>query len=279
VQVLVRSLVAGVDPVAMPLFTGFDVNAFATAASEMQTKPGRHYTALVPTQLHRLLDAGGVGVQAAQGFDAIVLGGAATSPQLRKRAADAGIRVVGAYGMSETASGCIYDGAPLDGVEIRLADEDNGIGVVEVSGKLLANGYRLQPALSDEAFADGWFRTGDLGRQDGGTIEVLGRADDMINTGGVKIAPVLVERALLAQPSVSAACAVGVPDERWGDAVVAAIVPTDPRRGFDEAALADAVRREVGRAGVPKRFVSLPAFPMRGPGKVDRAAVRDTIID
>jgi o-succinylbenzoate---CoA ligase len=176
---------------------------------------------------------------------------------------------VSAYGMSETASGCVYDGVPLDAVTVRLAEDDR----VELAGPLLAHGYRRDPELTAAAFRDGWFRTGDTGRWRDGRLDVLGRADDLINTGGVKVAPALVERVLTAQPGVRAACVVGVPDPRWGQAVVAAVVPVDPADPPAPAALADAVRGEIGRTAVPKRFGFTDALPLRGPGKVDRAAV------
>lgn len=278
-QVLVRAIVAGTEPVAMDMRAGFDPAAFAAAATGVLEQPGRHYTALVPTQLNKLLDDDGAGLDAAARFDAIVLGGAATSRQLRARADAAGLRVVSAYGMSETASGCVYDGIPLDEVHVRLAELDHGAGIIEVSGAVLANGYRRDPQRTAEAFAEGWFRTGDLGRFDGERLEVLGRADDVINSGGVKLAPVLIERVLLAQPTVAQACVVGLPDEHWGQVVVAAIVPSSAPNGPDTAKLGEAVRAELGNAAVPKRFECLPAFPMRGPGKVDRAAVRETIAD
>jgi O-succinylbenzoic acid--CoA ligase len=122
---------------------------------------------------------------------------------------------------------------------------------------------------------DGWFVTGDAAvRHADGRIEILGRTDDLINTGGVKVAPVLVERAITAQPGVREACVVGVPDERWGQAVVAAVVPVEPGRPPGEEDLRAAVRAEVGRAAVPKRFGFRAALPLRGPGKIDRVAVR-----
>ncbi|WP_031466497.1 o-succinylbenzoate--CoA ligase [Sciscionella sediminilitoris] len=276
VQVLVRALLADTEPGIVETRGGFVPEAFTAAAAGVLNEPGRHYTALVPTQLAKLLEDGAA-CEALRGFDAIVLGGAATSPSLRARAVDAGVRVVAAYGMSETASGCVYDGIPLDGVGVRLAGESDGIGVIEVSGSVLAHGYRRAPEHTAESFVDGWFRTGDLGRFDGERLEVLGRADDMINSGGVKLAPALIERVLLAQPSVAQACVVGMPDEHWGEAVVAAIVPASGVGGPDEAKLAAAVRAELGKAAVPKRFERLPTFPMRGPGKVDRGAVREAM--
>ncbi|HEX3783354.1 MAG TPA: o-succinylbenzoate--CoA ligase [Pseudonocardiaceae bacterium] len=279
VQVLVRSLFAGTRPGVVDLSVPFRSASFATAAEPvLDGGAGRRYTAMVPTQLRTLLAEGGPGLAALAAFDAVILGAAATSEELRAQANAAGVQVVAAYGMSETASGCVYDGIPLAGLRLRLADAEAGAGRIELSGPMLASGYRGQTELSRAAFGDGWFRTGDSGRlSTDGKLEVLGRTDDLINTGGVKVAPALVERALSGQDGVREVCVLGLPDEHWGQAVAAAIVPTDPHRPPAESDLREAVRAALGRAAVPKRFGFLAALPLRGPGKIDRAAVRDLL--
>jgi O-succinylbenzoic acid--CoA ligase len=268
-QVLVRSLLAGTTP-AFLTGDGFRADAFAAAAATLKGSP--RYTALVPTQLVRLLDDGGAGLAAAKAFDAIVVGAAATSAALRERAAEAGVRIVPAYGMSETASGCVYDGFPLDGVRIDVEGER-----IRIAGDVLAHGYRLRPDLTAESFAGGWFTTSDRGvRHDDGRIEVLGRADDMINTGGVKVSANAIERCLAGQPGVRDACVVGLPDAEWGEAVVALVVPAGEPREADE--LRAAVRAELGAASTPKRVEYAAELPLRGPGKIDRAAVRARLL-
>lgn len=275
VQVLIRALLAGSEASIVDLSVPFRGNTFADAAVPVLAGDGPRYTAMVPAQLIRLLDEGGRGLAALRAFDAVIIGAAATSPELAARAAEAGAHVVPAYGMSETASGCVYSGHPLAGVGLRLAGRDaDGVGRVELSGPMLAHGYRRAPDLTAAAFAGGWFRTGDAGRLADGRLDVLGRTDDLINTGGVKVAPALVEAALAAQPGVRAAGVVGVPDSRWGQAVVAAVVSVDPADPPREDRLGDAVRERVGRAAVPKRFVFTDRLPLRGPGKLDRDAVR-----
>lgn len=264
-QVLVRSLLASTTCAALPAgrFTG---DLFADAAAPVLREDGPRYTALVPTQLTRILDGGGAGLAAARAFDAIIIGAAATSAGLRERASDAGVHIVPAYGMSETASGCVYDGVPLDGVEARIAPDER----VLISGAVLTHGYRLRPDLTADALVDGWFRTGDRGRLVDGKLEVLGRLDDVINTGGVKVSAAAVERVLGAQPGVRDACVVGLPDAEWGQLVAAAVVSEGP---VDVGELGAAVRVAVGPAAVPKRFEFVDALPLRGPGKIDRAAV------
>ncbi len=264
-QVLVRSLLAGTSPAALT-GNGFRPDDFAAAAAALGGSP--RYTALVPTQLVRLLDDGGTGLDAARSFDAIVIGAAATSPALRERAAEAGVRIVPAYGMSETASGCVYDGFPLDGVRVELDD-----GRIRIAGDVLSHGYRRAPEITAEVFRDGWFVTSDRGiRHPDGRVEVLGRADDMINTGGVKVSASAIERCLAGQPGVRDACVVGVPDPEWGEAVVALVVPDDGT--CDTGRLRDAVRTVLGAASAPKRVEFAADLPLRGPGKIDRSAVR-----
>jgi O-succinylbenzoic acid--CoA ligase len=264
VQVLVRSLLAGYAPASR------GAQAFAHAVASM-TGP-RRYTSLVPTQLLRLLDDP-PGLEALRTFDAVLLGGAATPAPLLARALAAGVRVRTTYGMSETAGGCVYDGVPLDGVRVRLVDD-----VVHLAGPVLASGYRLDPAATAAAFVDGWFRTTDLGALHAdGSLEVLGRADFVINTGGVKVAPSAVEAVLTAQDGVAEACVVDLPSEEWGQLVAAVVVPADPARPPSVDDLRAAVRERLGGPATPKLVRFTEVLPLRGPGKVDRDGVRELL--
>ncbi|ASR33984.1 AMP-dependent synthetase [Prauserella marina] len=269
-QVLVRAHQAGTAPTVLDMSAGFDPGAFAVAARSLLAETGPHYTALVPTQLGRLLDAGNSELA---GFSAVVLGGAALDDRLRSRAEQAGVRVVPAYGMSETASGCVYDGRPLDGVRVRLGEGDR----IEIAGPVLTHGYRLRPDLTAAAFSSGWFLTSDLGALDAdGRLSVLGRVDDVINTGGVKVPAGAVERVLSRQPGVRSVCVVGLPDAEWGQLVAAAVVPDGEAPPV--ADLLAAVRAELGAAHVPKRVRFVARLPLIGPGKIDRSGVRTTLL-
>ncbi|MEV6242902.1 o-succinylbenzoate--CoA ligase [Lentzea sp. NPDC051838] len=263
VQVLVRSIVAGTTPGALDMSKGFRAMGFAQAARPVLAQPGRHYTALVPTQLSRLVVGEGPGLAALRQFDGVLIGGAATPPKLLQQARSLGVQVVTTYGMSETAGGCVYDGEPLRDVSLRTDD------VIEISGPVLALGYRG----SAEPFGE-WFRTGDLGRLRDGRLEVLGRADDVIVTGGEKVPPILVERALATVEGVLEACVVGVPDDEWGQVVAADVVVRGDEPSVDS--LKAAVLEAVGRAAVPKLVRFVHELPLRGPGKVDRTAVLDS---
>lgn len=275
IQVLVRALLAGTEPHAVDTSDGFRPEAFAAAARRALATPGQHYTALVPTQLSRLVQHE-KGLDALRRFDAVLLGGAATPPALLEHARQAGVRAVTTYGMSETAGGCVYDGVPLAGVDVRVdaRGDDRQAGAIRISGPVLASGYR---ATGSDAFRDGWFHTGDLGRWEDGSLRVLGRLDDVIVTGGVNVAPAPVERILDEQESVREACVFGADDPEWGEAVVAAVVPADPAAPPSAEDLRSAVRARASAAETPKRVLLLDELPVRGPGKPDRRALREAL--
>jgi o-succinylbenzoate---CoA ligase len=279
VQVLVRSLLAGTVPEVLDLSAGFDTARFVTAVAALADRPaGRRYTALVPTQLARLLDdnPGRPGaVESLQAFDAVLLGGAAAPQALLRRAAAAGVRVVTTYGMTETCGGCVYDGLPLDGVRVTLA----GGGVIRLAGPVVARGYRRTPQAAGPDGADPRatpfdvldgvrrIRTNDLGRFDGERLRVLGRADDVIVTGGVKVSPQAVEDVLRQLPGVDDCLVVGVPDDQWGRRVEVLVVGAPP--SLDS--LRDQVSTRLGRAAAPRAAHVVDTLPTLGVGKPDRA--------
>ncbi len=214
-QVLVRSLLAGTEPV----LAGDDLAGAARDAG-LGTGRERAYTALVPTQLHRLDRAGDMAALAR--FDAVLLGGAPAPPALLERARGAGVRVVTTYGTSETCGGCVYDGVALDGVAVRV----DGDGAVQVAGPVLFDGYAGDPEATAAVLRDGWFRTGDLGRLDhDGRLEVLGRAEDVVHSGGVSVHLAAVERVVRSHPGVVDAAVTALDDDEWGSRVVAVVVP------------------------------------------------------
>jgi o-succinylbenzoate---CoA ligase len=252
-QVLVRSLLAGTSPVRLegPTTAG----SFEDAAAALGD--GRRYVSLVPTQLRRLL-----GSPALRAFDAVLLGGAAAPEALLIEARQAGVAVVTTYGMSETSGGCVYDGKPLRGVEVEVGD-----GPIRVRGPVLAKAYRSGPLLE----ADGWFRTGDVGAWRDGRLVVLGRADDVVVTGGEKVAPAAVEARLREHPSVVDAAVVGVPDEEWGQRVVAVVVLSGP---LTLAEARDVVSGPLPRAAAPRQLRVVDALPLLPSGKIDRMRLR-----
>ena len=256
IGVLVRSLIAGTEPVISP-----SVSPDVLAGAECQ------HVSLVPTQLRRLLAAG-----AAPGtVQTVLLGGAAAPAGLLAEARSAGWRVVTTYGMSETCGGCVYDGYPLDGVLVRTGTD----GRIMIGGSVLFSGYRLQPGRTEDALSDGWFRTADLGVVScDGRVTVRGRADDMINSGGKKVVPGQVEAALGTCTGVADVVVVGVPDAEWGEVVTAFVVAADPLDppGSDE--LRAHARTALSGYAVPKKFVVVREFPLLPSGKPDRVALR-----
>jgi O-succinylbenzoic acid--CoA ligase len=269
-QVLFRSLITGAAPQVMDLTRGFDPAAFVDAATA--TTGVRRYTALVPTQVRRLLDAGPAARAALAGFDAVLVGGAAAPDGLREEAEAAGARLVATYGMSETCGGCVYDGVPLGGVRAEVDDD----GRIHLTGPVLARGYRDGgPVGAFRTRGDGtrWFRTDDAGRLDGERLVVLGRLDDLIVTGGLKVSPAVVEAALLSSAEVAEAVVVGVPDGDWGQRVVAVVVPTAGMQAPGLEVVRRLVADRVGAHAAPRQLLILPELPLRGPGKPDRAAL------
>lgn len=276
-QVWVRSVVAGLPPVVMPRRAGFTVGAFVEGTARL--RPGRpHYTSLVPTQLHRLL-ADPAGAQALRSYDTVLVGGAALSPVLHAQVRMHGIRVRTTYGMTETSGGCVYDGAPLGEVSVDLDEQ----GRILLAGPVLARGYLGDRPGTRSAFhvRDGrrWFRTSDLGRRSAdGTWSVLGRVDDVINTGAHKVLPATVEAALDRLPEVGGSLVVGTPDPQWGQRVAALVVPTsaapeglrrEPTRWVREH-----LRDGIPAHALPREVRLVTALPLLPGGKVDRRAAR-----
>ncbi len=280
-QVLLRSLASGVTPGVLDLRNGFSVEGFAAAADLLRptSAASRRYTALVPTQLARLVD-GQRGLEALRSFDAVLVGGAATPPALVERARALGVVLSLTYGMSETAGGCVYDGTPLPVSRVHV---DNDRHVV-LGGDTVAHGYLAEAGRSRDAFTvdpDGvrWFRTDDLGHfDDHGLLVIDGRADDVINTAGLKINPGVVEDAMTRHlEDVLDVVVLGLPDAEWGEAVCAAVTLVDPAGHLTTREVRDRLRGILPDAALPRRVLVLGAIPQRGPGKPDRAAIRRAV--
>ncbi|MFG2089563.1 MULTISPECIES: AMP-binding protein [unclassified Spirillospora] len=254
VQVLVRSLVAGTDPIITPRF---DPAAVAAAA-------GAHVS-LVPTQLRRLLDAG----TDLSRLGAIVLGGAAAAPGLLAEARGRGARVFTTYGMSETCGGCVYDGTPLPGMRAAVGDD----GRIRLAGPSLFTGYRLRPDDTAEVRDGEWFVTRDLGAMEDGLLRVRGRLDDVINTGGEKVVAGEVAAALSRHPKIRDVVVVGRPDPEWGERVTAVVVPGTSGTP-DLAELRAFVRETMPGYAAPRELELVEAIPLLASGKPDRARLR-----
>ena len=315
VQVLVRSLLAGTQPVIA--LGRFDPDDFAARAAELTAE--RHYVSLVPVQLQRLLAADSPAVDAAcRRFDAILVGGQATPQAVKDAARARGWRLVTTYGASESAGGCVYNGEPLPGVEVRIDD-----GEVLLGGPTLAAGYVDDAARDAAAFVERggerWYRTSDAGelveREGRVALRVAGRLDRVLISGGEKVNLDAVERRLHELDRYLGAVAIAAPHDEWGETVVIVVDGSggddgpggpdgpdgtdgpdgdnghdghdaqgggDGRRGagadLDGDAELAALRDHLaplGRAARPTRLIRVDALPRLASGKPDRLAIAE----
>ncbi len=256
-QVACRSLVAGHRPVPL--------DEHASLAEAVAAAGGAPYLSLVATQLHRALGSADDAAALAR-CSAVLVGGGPVDRALRERAAEAGVRVVATYGSAETAGGCVYDGLPLDGVAVAIGAN----GRVRITGPTLFDGYAEDPELTAEVLVDGWFLTADAGRFDeDGRLRILGRLDDMVISGGVKVPTGVVAARLREHPAVTAVDVGRLEDDEWGERVVAWVVGDVT---LDD--VRDWVAAVHPRSWAPRELRLLDEMPMLRNGKVDRRALR-----
>ena len=318
-QVLARSVLAGTAPVIARSViepVHFSPEVFLQAVERMSS--ARRFISLVPTQLHKLLESAdadshlGADIhEALSSFTGILLGGAPASADLLAAATALGLNTVTTYGSAETAGGCVYSGSVLPGVRVELVPEEGmpavpdvegkpaQVGRIWISGAHLASGYIGDAARTAEHFfiaADGtrWYRTDDYGllapdsnkncREQ--RLQVLGRSDDVLISGGVKISARAVATVLEEHPAVREACVLGLPDARWGTAIAAAVTlvpsagaataPTENSPTLNEelcALLRARCAEKLGAPAAPKQLSILPDFPLTSTGKPDRAEI------
>ena len=230
-SILVRSIVAGTEPV---IHDGFDPHLVAAERDA-------NLVSLVPTMLRRLIDAGAD----LSRWRSILLGGGPIPSALVARATDLGAHIVRTYGMTETCGGVVYDGYPLEGVEMRV----EASGRISLKGPVLMTEYRGRPDLTEAALRDGWLVTSDAGSIADGRLTVLGRLDDAIQTGGKTVFPGEVETALLAHPLILDASVRAEPDDHWGERVAATVVASE---AVDETELRGFLRARLEAFKVPK---------------------------
>jgi o-succinylbenzoate---CoA ligase len=299
--------VAGLAVVARAWHTGlplevhdrFDPAAVADAAGRCTL------VSLVPRMLRRLLADG----DEASRFRRALLGGGPIPSDLAAEAARRGVTVVRTYGLTETFGGMVHDGHPLEGAEvqvkglwttgspdrpaglpsrtggpatgggeisIRTGGAATGEGEISIRGPMLFRRYRGDPDRTAAVLRDGWLSTGDLGRLGpDGRLTVLGRADDLIISGGVNVHPDEVEAVLATHPGVAEAAVAGRPDPDWGQRVTAFVVPRDPARPPTLDELRTFVRERLAAAKAPRELVLVPALPRTPSGKLLRRLLPD----
>jgi o-succinylbenzoate---CoA ligase len=262
-QVIVRSLVAGYQPIV--------VDRNRALASQLPDHP--IYTSLVSTQLVRwVTEAKNLWAwdkhpeQLWARFATILVGGGPVDVEARAKAEAAGATIVATYGMSETAGGCVYEGRPLPEVQVRLTSR----GRIAICGPMLAAGYQDNPQLSAEHFQHGWFLTDDLGELGpSGTLRVSGRVDEVIISGGVKVGVVAVANQLRTLSNIGEVQVFGVPDQDWGERVVAFVTGQ-----IDLTTARDVVAQTLPRSWAPRQLVHVTAWPLTTSGKVDRQTLQ-----
>jgi malonyl-CoA/methylmalonyl-CoA synthetase len=206
-----------------------------------------------------------------------------TFDEFRRRSGHA---ILERYGMSETGmntsnpldgeriAGTV--GPPLPGVSVRIADSADGVGGIEVKGPNVFAGYwRMPEKTRDEFTADGFFRTGDVGEVlPNGYLRIVGRAKDLVISGGLNVYPKEVEEKIDALPGVAESAVIGVPDADLGEAVTAVVVAR-PGHRLDESGLIAALKSEIAKFKVPKRVHFVAELPRNSMGKVQKNVLRD----
>jgi O-succinylbenzoic acid--CoA ligase len=254
--ILARASVSGF---AVTVHDRFDVRAVGDAPAA-----GATIVSMVPVMLQRLLDHDAP----MHGYRRVVVGGAPLSPALRAHAEAAGVALVEAYGQTETWGGCVLDGRPIAGAQVRLGP----LGEIEIAGDMVMRGYRGDPDATRGAFtSDGWLRTGDVGAfGDDGRLRIVDRLRDIVITGGVNVSPVEVEHVLAGHPAVADVAVAGRADPEWGERVVAYVVVRSDVAVPSLADLRAFARDRLGAAKLPRELVLVDAVPRSAGGKILR---------
>ena len=219
------------------------------------------YTAIVPTQLHRALNGDATLFDHLKSCTAVLVGGGPLDKELKHQATITGINVIATYGMTETCGGLIYDGQPLDGVQVEIRD-----GRIALKAPQIALGYIDGELLNQ----DGWFITNDLGQIVDGQVEVLGRVDDQIISGGEKISISAIESFLQNEFNSTEIIAFAKPDKEWGETLCIATT-TDLELSLIQSKL----KEKFGAHASPKQLFKISAIPYLGIGKPDRKKLAD----
>lgn len=245
----------------------FTAEAFVEALESLEHE--RRYTSLVPAQLARLVDAADIDrsfIGPIRRLDRILLGGQRAPAGLIERASMIGWKVTRTYGATETCGGCVWDGRPLGSTKLRITDQ------IEISGPMLADGYEDDVEATEKRFFEDaagvrWYRTGDAGALIGGQLQVSGRIDDVIISGGLNISLAAVEHVV--QVFAPDAVVVSGPDPRWGEVPV---VVTTTRPSLQE--IRAAVGNALGKPARPNHIVTVSAIPTTHSGKPDRRKLK-----
>jgi len=253
--------IAGLNVLARAIQLGSEV---------VDEKERADFTAIVPTQLHRALNGDNNLLKHLQNCKTVLVGGAAISLTILESARSQGINVITTYGMTETSGGCVYNNIPLPGISLALSES----GLIKIKGEVLAQGYENQEALWADKFVDGWFLTSDLGEMSGDKVFVLGRADDVIISGGINISLIAIENELAVNYPEINFLATSIPDPEWGAKLC---LVADQK--IDQNKISEILDNKLGREFVPKDFLYVDQVPQLGIGKPDRVKAAQLFLD
>jgi len=251
VNVLVRSLELGTMPIDL---------------RNASVYPRADFSAIVPTQLFRALNGDEKLLEHLKRCTKVLVGGAALTSSQSEAAVSEGVAIVPTYGMTETSGGCVYDGYPLEGVQLRIEE-----GIIHIKGPTLASTYINDDQAWQRCLTDGWFVTNDRGEYRSGKLHVLGRSDDIIVTGGEKVSLRDVEDSLSQKFPQTEFCAFVIKDDEWGDALHVALAIATPSPADEE--ISAHLVATLGRAANPKGILRLHELPRTDIGKVDFMAL------
>lgn len=258
--------VAGMMTVARAVVAQRTVHFARSDLTDLPEPTRRCYLSVVGAQLFRSLDTPGLAERLA-GYGAVLVGGSAVSDSLLMRARQAGITLVTTYGMAETCGGCVYDGVPLTGVRVGLDGER-----ITLAGPMVFSGYRFDPAATAAVLHGDSVRTRDRGRWVDGRLEVLGRVDDVVISGGVNVDLAEAQRACddeFGAPEQGGVVMLAVPDELWGQRVVAVTTSALELEG-----VVDRLRSRLGPAALPRELRRVARLAYTSTGKIDRVALQ-----
>ena len=228
------------------------------------------YTAIVPTQLHRALFGDHKLLEHLQNCKTVLVGGSPASKVLLDAASKAGISVITTYGMTETSGGCVYNKKALTGVSVKV-DESSRL---MIKGPILASGYENNQELWSQHFKDGWFVTSDLGKIMGDEIEIIGRIDDVVITGGENVSLAAIENELITSLPGIRFLATAIPDAEWGQKIC--LISNSE---IDNDQISELLKTTLGKQFVPKEFLVMSQIPEIGIGKPDRVKASQIFID
>ena len=233
--------------------------------------PDADYTAIVPTQLFRALNGDADLLAHLLSAKSVLVGGAALDPKLREKASDAGINIVESYGMTETCGGCVYDGLPIGDTSVEI----NSAGLIKISTSSLATTYLNDESSWSAKLENGYFLTSDLGEIVNGKLNVTGRADDVIITGGENISLAKVEEVIRNTFEGIECAAFAVADQQWGQALHLAIVGSVKP---EVSEINQSLSSQISAAAKIKGVIYLDQLPKSALDKVNRQELASLVL-